>query len=162
MEKQLFETLYRSCYQKLYLYALSLTHNRADAEDLTANTFVKALTTFTQGNLQAWLYTVLRNEFFDWQKRRKHSVSFEDKALENLPGDQDVWQIVLEDERRRWLYRQISRLPRPEQEVLLLTVQTDWKDEQIAAVLGLTAAHVRVLRHRGKKQILLQAEEEPI
>ena len=159
MESALFEQLYQRYYTQLFLYAFSLTHRRADAEDLTANTFVKALTTFETGNVQAWMYTVLRNEFFDLQKRHKHIVSLEDEALQNLPGTEDVWQQFLADERRRWLYQQISGLPRQEREVLLLTVQTDYPDAQIAAILGTTAENVRVLRHRGKKHILEHAQE---
>src|SRR5690349_18792058 len=51
--------------QPLYATALRLTGNRADAEDLVQETFVKALRSahqFERGtNLKAWLYTILHN-----------------------------------------------------------------------------------------------------
>src|SRR5688572_3164398 len=58
--------------EPLYATALRLTRNRADAEDLVQDTFVKALRfsdRFTPGtNLKAWLYTILHNT---WRNRRR-------------------------------------------------------------------------------------------
>ena len=56
--------------QPLYATALRLTRNRADAEDLVQDTFVKSLRfagSFTPGsNLKAWLFTILHNT---WRNR---------------------------------------------------------------------------------------------
>jgi RNA polymerase sigma-70 factor (ECF subfamily) len=58
--------------EPLYATALRLTRNRADAEDLVQDTFVKALRftdRFERGtNLKAWLYTILHNT---WRNRRR-------------------------------------------------------------------------------------------
>ena len=162
MEKELFEELYCRYYKPLFLYAYSLTHAQADAEDLTANTFVKALTTFSGGNIQAWLYTVLRNEFLDLQKKRSREALVGDEIMDSIPAEEDVYSIYLHNERLHWLYRQISRLPELEREVMLLTVQTDYKDSNLAEILGITTANVRVLRHRAKTKILNASKEEPL
>src|SRR6187401_3574041 len=56
--------------EPLYATAMRLTRNRADAEDLVQDTFVKALRfedRFTPGsNLKAWLFTILHNT---WKNR---------------------------------------------------------------------------------------------
>lgn len=161
-DQHIFEELYRRYYRPLFLYAFSLTHSETDAEDLTANTFVKALTTFRSGNIQAWMYTVLRNEFLDLKKRQQHETSMEDACIQNLPAENDVLQECIHSEERRWLYRQIHYLPEQEQEVILLTMQTEFSDSEIADILGLTTAHVRVLRHRAKKRLIAACEEEKI
>jgi RNA polymerase sigma-70 factor (ECF subfamily) len=61
--------------EPLYATALRLTRNRADAEDLVQDTFVKALRfsdRFTPGtNLKAWLYTILHNT---WRNRRRDAT----------------------------------------------------------------------------------------
>ena len=158
MKQEIFEQLYRRYYKPLFLYAYSLTHVKEDAEDLTANTFVKALTTFHGGNIQAWMYTVLRNEFLDLKKRQNREVLCDEQTVE-IPVMDDVLETYIQNEQRQWLYKQVNSLPRREREVMLLTIQTDYSDREIAEILGLTVAHVRVLRHRAKQRIITTSEE---
>src|SRR6202051_4427759 len=58
--------------EPLFATAMRLTRNRADAEDLVQDTFVKAFRfsgQFKRGtNLRAWLYTILHNT---WRNRRR-------------------------------------------------------------------------------------------
>ena len=160
MEKALLEEFYQRYYRQLFLYAVSLTGSREDAEDLVANTFVKALTTFRGGNIVPWLYKVLRNEFFDLYRKGKREVALSEDTLCQTDLSDPVIAHCIENEQTAWLYQQIWQLPRHEREVLLLTVQTDYSDRQIAEILALTVTHVRVLRHRAKKHILEQCKEE--
>ncbi len=160
MKEDEFEQLYRLFYRPLFLFAYSLTGTREDAEDLVANTFVKALTTFRSGNIQAWMYKVLRNEFLDLKKRRKREQPLEDEII-NLDSDtEDVLETYIKNEQKRWLYRQIGQLPEREREIMLLTVQTDYSDQEMGSLLGLSADYIRVLRHRAKQRILKNSEEE--
>lgn len=160
MKEDEFEQLYRLFYRPLFLFAYSLTGTREDAEDLVANTFVKALTTFRSGNIQAWMYKVLRNEFLDLKKRRKREQPLEDEIM-NLDSDtEDVLETYIKNEQKRWLYRQIGQLPEREREIMLLTVQTDYSDQEMGSLLGLSADYIRVLRHRAKQRILKNSEEE--
>lgn len=160
MKEDEFEQLYRLFYRPLFLFAYSLTGTREDAEDLVANTFVKALTTFRSGNIQAWMYKVLRNEFLDLKKRRKREQPLEEEIM-NLDSDtEDVLETYIKNEQKRWLYRQIGQLPEREREIMLLTVQTDYSDQEMGSLLGLSADYIRVLRHRAKQRILKNSEEE--
>ena len=160
IDKKLFEELYRQYYKPLFLYAFSLTHVEADAEDITANAFVKALTTFQSGNIRAWLYTVLHNEFLDIKRRQRRETNLDDDMIQTAAAEDDVWQDYLENEKRHWLYKQISNLPGLEREVMLLTIQTDYNDNEISEILGVTVANVRVLRHRAKKRLIATVCEE--
>ncbi len=160
MEKELLEQLYQRYYHQLFLYALSLSGSREDAEDLVANTFVKALTTFKSGNIAAWMYKVLRNEFFDLKRKRKWEISLDDKPVVQKDISDPLTSQYIANEELAWLYRQIFALPKQEREVMLLTIQTNDADTQIADILGLSVSHVRVLRHRAKKRIIEKSKEE--
>lgn len=160
MEKELLEELYNRYYRQLFLYALSLTGSKEDAEDLVANTFVKALTTFRSGNIAAWMYKVLRNEFFDLKKKQGRETILDEETLVQKDLSDQVIDHYIENEQVAWLYRQIRKLPQQEREVLLLTVQTEYSDVHIADILGLSVSNVRVLRHRAKKHILEKSKEE--
>lgn len=108
------------------------------------------------------MYTVLRNEFLDMKKRKSNEVEIDDSITDTIPAQDDVFQSYLKNEQLHWLYTQISQLPGLEREVMLLTVQTDYKDSRISQILGITIDHVRVLRHRAKAKILKASEEEKI
>ena len=62
----------------LRAFALSLTRNSANADDLVQDTIVKAWTkidTFQPGsNMRAWLFTILRNTFYSDRRKRKREV----------------------------------------------------------------------------------------
>ena len=67
--------IYETYYKPLYLYALSLTGNTLDAEDLLQETFVKAYLSYKEtGSIKYWLVTVLRNEFLNLQRKRKKEI----------------------------------------------------------------------------------------
>ena len=106
------------------------------------------------------MYKVLRNEFLDLQKKRKYEMNPDDRLLDMIPASDDTYNTYLKSEQLKWVYRQIGMLPRMEREVMLLTLQTDYKDQQIAEILGISVSNVRVLRHRGKAEILKASEEE--
>lgn len=160
MREKEFEALYQRYHRPLFLYAYALTRSTEDAEDLVADAFVKVLTAFPGGNIRAWMYKVLRNEFFDLKRRQKREQGWDTGG--GGAWTEDVLQLYIKSEERQWLYSQINALPEREREVMLLTIQTDYGDQEIGAILGLTASHVRVLRHRAKGRIIKQSEEDGI
>src|SRR4026208_262509 len=72
----------------LFATAMRLTRNRADAEDLVQDTYVKAFRhsgQFKRGtNLRAWLYTILHNT---WRNRRR-DASRDAVAIDSEQGEQ--------------------------------------------------------------------------
>ena len=108
------------------------------------------------------MYKVLRNEFLDMQKKRKYEADPDERLWDIIPASNDTYDTFLKNEQLKWIYNQIGKLPGLEREVMLLTVQTDYKDDQIAEILGISVSNVRVIRHRGKAKILKASEEEKI
>src|SRR5207247_5849214 len=70
----------------LYRAALRLTHNRAEAEDLVQETWLRALRHFDQfdpgSNCRAWLLTILRNAFLNRLRREGREVLESDMAAD--------------------------------------------------------------------------------
>ena len=63
-EQEEWKQIYEIYQRPLFLYALSLTKNIQDAEDLLQETFIKAFLSYEKtGSIKYWLVTVLRNEF---------------------------------------------------------------------------------------------------
>ena len=156
MEHKVWKELCEQYYRPLYLYALSLTKSRQDAEDLLQETFVKAYLSYEGGgSIKAWLITVLRNEFFNLQRRRKKELLDNgETVLNHTPASDDLLDDIIREEERRMLFRAIQQLPPGMKTVLMESVYFQMKDDEIAALHGRTAENIRQIRSRAKKKLL--------
>lgn len=157
MKRQELEIIYMQYYKPLMLYAFSLTHHKADAQDLVANTFVKALLSFKEGNIQAWLYRVLKNEFYNMYKKQKRISSLNEEQVESSTN---LISEFFQQEQKRWLYEHIYQLPDKEKQVMLLSLETSLNDAFISEMLGLSVENIRVIRHRVKNKLIKQYQKE--
>ena len=149
--------IYETYAKALYLYALSLTGNKQDAEDLLQETFVKAFLSYEPtGSIKYWLITVLRNEFYNLMRKRKKELldseqSFTDKIK---IFETDVLDKIIVNDERRQLYIAIRTLPIAMREVLMESVYLHMKDDEIAKLHNLTPENVRQIRSRAKKKLI--------
>ena len=155
------KAIYELYHRPLYLYALSLMGSRQDAEDLLQETFVKAYLSYEgEGSIKAWLITVLRNAFLNLQRRRKKELLDNGEAvLEQMPANDDPLSEIIREEERRMLFQAIQQLPVQMKTVLMESVYFQMKDDEIAALHGLTANNVRQIRSRAKKKLLETMKE---
>lgn len=70
-----FEQIYRSMFRDVYLYLLKLTHDENLAEELTAETFFRALHHLDSfrgdSNIKSYLIQIGKNAFFDYLREQK-------------------------------------------------------------------------------------------
>lgn len=157
MKKDELEIVYQKYYKSLFLYAFSLTKNKEDAEDLVANTFVKAFLSFEEGNMKSWLYLVLRNEFYTMYKKRKNLIYVD---VDILQGTDNIIQKFFHQEQKIWLYKQIYALPDRERNIMLLSLQSQLDDQTISKMLNISIDNVRVIKHRVKKKLIDLCQKE--
>src|SRR5215210_3307274 len=78
----------------VYRFALSLTRNEADADDVVQETFLRAFRswhTFQPGtDARRWLFTICRNVFLRMRERDRHTVEAEDGDVEALAAMSQV------------------------------------------------------------------------
>ena len=113
MEKSDLKILYEKYYRPLFLYALSLTGTGPDAEDLVSDTFIRAYLSYTadKGEILKWMMVVLRHSFIDQYRRKRHTIEDGEAVLPWLQDDGDLLDRYIQEERKRWTYRQIYMLP---------------------------------------------------
>ena len=161
MRNEEFEKIYRLYYRPLMFYALSLVKQKADAEDLVAETMVRAFLSYDgKSDLRAWLFHVLKNLFIDETRKKKRVVYSEKELLESFADPKSFIQRWIFEEDRRWLYQQIYLLPDLERNVMLLTLTSGLKDDQIAAQLNIKSEYLRVIRNRTKNKLKEIARKE--
>lgn len=166
MEKDELNRYYKQHYRSLFLFALSLTKNKEDAEDLVANAFLKAILCFEEGNFKAWIYTVIRNEFLNLYQGRKRFVKSKvpeqegKEAWEWARTSEDILQEYIKQEEKRWLYHQIYQLPEKERQIMILSSFHELSDEETGKIMNLSVSNVRVIKHRVKKKLIERYEKE--
>jgi RNA polymerase sigma-70 factor (ECF subfamily) len=145
----------------LRAFAISLTGNPDRADDLVQDTLVKAWThldRFERGtNLNAWLFTILRNGFFSEHRKRVREVEDVDgtyaSRLVTIP-DQGA-HLDFDDFRKA-----LMKLSMDQREALLLVGAQGFAYEEAAAICGCAVGTIksRVNRARIRLAELLAVE----
>jgi RNA polymerase sigma-70 factor (ECF subfamily) len=152
----------------LYGYALVLTRNHAEAEDLVQETYVRAIQAMGRlragSNVKGWLFTILRNVWLNQLRKRRNSpqmIELEggdgvvNGVVEPSKNSYDLYVSKTETERVR---ASIQELPIEFREIILLREYEDLSYQEVASVLGCPVGTVmsRLARARAKLRTLLQ------
>lgn len=151
----------------LYSYAMVLTRNPAEAEDLVQETYVRsiqAMGSFREGsNMKSWLFTILRNNWLNQLRKvrkgpRMVPIEGEDgesnEIVEPSKNSHDQYVSKVETAQVR---AAIQELPPEFREVILLREYEDLSYQEIASVLDCPLGTVmsRLGRARAKLRVLL-------
>lgn len=158
-----FHELYKKYSQDVYRFAYWVCGNSQDAEDITAETFVRALTSSAEirsETVKGYLLTIAKNLAYKKSSREKRFVPLERDFVESQsqPAKQVEESASLET-----AMRFIQTLPEADRAALVLRLQDELSYEEIADVLNisLAAAKVKVHRARIKLTEYMQEQEEP-
>jgi len=153
----------------LYAYAIVLTQNRTDAEDLVQETYLRAIRAMGRlrddSNVKGWLFTILRNIWLnEVRQRRKGPEILDVEANErtvNLvdEGAQNPHDLYVGKLERRHVRAAIQQLPEEAREVILLREFEELSYREIATVLDCPVGTVmsRLARARSKLRDLLSS-----
>jgi RNA polymerase sigma-70 factor, ECF subfamily len=151
-----FASLYRQYAQDVFRFAYYLCGNRAVAEDITAETFARALTASDRiqtGTVKAYLLRIARNLFLDATRRDARLADFEDNGTEfNDPAPDP--EAVTTSRLELALTRQaMASLSEGERAALLMSAVTGLSHEQIAAALECSVPAVKLRIHRARLRL---------
>lgn len=145
----------------LYQAALRLTHNRATAEDLVQDTYLRAYRSFHRfnpgTNCRAWLFTILRNVFLNRLRRDDREVLVGDSAVAesgaesammapSTSPEEEFLQTVLHGD----VDRALRALPLPFRETVIFADLAGLTYKEIAQVLGCPIGTVMSRLSRGR------------
>jgi RNA polymerase sigma-70 factor (ECF subfamily) len=145
----------------VYLYLLKLCNNGHLAEELTSETFFKAMKAIDkfQGNcdINTWLVTIAKNSYYSHQKRNKSVVELE-QTFEVRDDKVDIENQMIKVESSLEIYKILHLLEEPYKEVFSLRVLGDLSFKQIAEIYGKTENWACVTYHRAKNKIKSKME----
>ena len=152
------EAFYKENYSTVFGFLYSLCGDPHLAEDLTSETFLKAIQKINtyDGRVKAatWLCTIGKNLYFNELRKRRHS-SLDDYAIATGETPEDRY---IEDERLRLILRFAAELEEPKNQVFRMRIQ-GMRFREIANALGKTENWARVTFFRAKEQIQKRLEE---
>ena len=157
-----FSDLYRRYARDVHRFTLFLSGNHALADDLTAETFVRALhgsDNLRLDTVKAYLLAIARNLYFDFLRREGRMVPL-DGVLDRADGRAEPDADALGRERLRDVLAAMQRLPEPEREALVLAVDAELPYERIGAILGCSVAAVKVRVHRARVRLRALLKED--
>lgn len=143
-----FTKIYDSLYYSIYQYARRWLNDPVDAEDVTAETFIKLLQHRAKlenlSNIEGFLKVTVRNACFNALKYRKVRLDKQDELVYQLSAEQepDFGWVEAEEEFLTIVYKEVEKLPVKMKEIFLLSFRDGLKPPEIAAVLGLKVGTV--------------------
>ena len=153
------DSIYRAYFTDVYRYCLKLCGNADEAEELTGETFMKAMQKLDsyRGDceVRVWLCQIAKNKFLS--DRRKQTPEPLSDTLES-PMDSPEELAVRSDQAER-ISEAVHRLDEPYKEVFLLRVYGEMPFEQIGKLFGKTGNWACVTFHRAKTRIKAELEE---
>ena len=153
-----FEAVYNQYFRDVYRYCLALTRDETLAEEITQETFFKALKSIDRFDgkckVYVWLCQIAKNTYFThFRREQKVTASWEETsdggALE---------ERLLERESAFEIHRVLHRLEEPYKEVFSLRTFGELSFRQIGVLFGKTESWARVTYHRARLKIREELE----
>ncbi|HDZ54493.1 MAG TPA: RNA polymerase sigma factor [Candidatus Nealsonbacteria bacterium] len=168
---EVFGRLYEQHYPKIFGYILKRTANFEIAQDITSETFFKALKKLWQFHwknipFSSWLYRIANNEIANYFRKNKHKPV----PLESIPepfstsnSNPSADILEAEEELKKHqdflvLQKEISKLSAKYQEVIILRFFDKKQIKEIAEILGKREGTIKSLLHRGLEKLRQSVE----
>lgn len=167
-DAQQFEAFLRQHQDLVFSTAMRLLANRAEAEDVTQETFLKAYARFAElqhsPTAGGWLRTVARNLSLNHLSRYRSRWSFfseilaarggdEDQDVIDFAAPEDFGEKLAANDRQAFVERALAKLPAAQRVPLVLYHLEGQSYEEIAAQLGISLGKVKTDIFRGREAL---------
>lgn len=150
-----FERLYDEQFPIVYRYLTVLCGNPSLAEELTQETFYRAIehsTSFRgECKLSVWLCQIGKNCWLTHLRKEKHQAT--DEELERLVAPQNIEEDFFSKENALKIHKELHQLPEPYREVFTLRIFAELSFAQIGELFTKSESWARVTYHRAKLKL---------
>jgi len=146
--------------QDVYKYLLSLSHNEDLAEELTQETFFRAMRTI--GNydgsckLSVWLCQIAKHLWYQWLDKRTRQKQVE--FTEEMQGSESPEIETILHSEKTALYKAVHSLPEPMRELVHMRLTGEFSFAEIGEILGKNENWARTTFYRAKQKIIEKVE----
>jgi RNA polymerase sigma-70 factor (ECF subfamily) len=148
-----FEELYRRYSADLLRFALYLSGNRAEAEDIVSEAFVRLWTApapIRTESVKAYLFVIARNLYLHERRSAARRTEVDDALTDTSAGPESA---AAQRQQLRLVLERLKNLPELDRSALIMRAWSDMPYEDIAAILDLPVATVKVKVHRARLKL---------
>ena len=146
--------------REVYRYLLSLSHDEDLSEELTQETFFRAMRTISSYDgsckLSVWLCQIAKHLWYQWMEKRARWKQTE--LTEEIPGRESPEKATLLYMEKTALYEAIHALPEPMRELVHLRLTGEFTFAEIGRILGKSENWARTTFYRAKQKIMEEME----
>lgn len=161
MNVESFDQAYEEYFEQVYRYILSISQNQSLAEEITQETFYKALRSLDkfrgESSLKSWLCAIAKNIWISGQRKKKaEPIEEVDTIADTSIGPEE--SIMLQDQSMH-IHRLLHEIDEPYREVFTLRTLGQLSFGDIGDIFGKSANWACVVYHRARAKIKEKMEE---
>lgn len=159
-----FGQIYSTYFKSVYLYAMQLSGNKHIAEEITSDTFYKAIHSIDNFrgdcDMRVWLCQIAKNTYYSYLKKNKKVLSMEEANLWDSPStDKPIDVLISNLEEAQVIRKVLHDMPDPYKEVFMWRVFGELSFKEIGNLYDKTENWACVTYHRARKMIQSRLEE---
>jgi RNA polymerase sigma-70 factor (ECF subfamily) len=151
------EQIYEEYFETVNKYLFCLTHNDDIAEELTQETFYKAVNKINtykgECKMSVWLCQIAKNLWYDQCRKNKKIVNIQEEEMFSLQDTNITEEQVISNEEKLSLYKKMQNLDEKTREVMYLRITGELSFKEIGVILNKTENWARVTFYRGKNKL---------
>ena len=151
------EKIYEEYFETVNKYLFCLTHNNDISEELTQETFYKAVqkihTYKGECKMSVWLCQIAKNLWYDQCRKNKKILKTEESELLEVQDLTSLEEQIISNDEKITLYKKMQSLDEKTREVMYLRITGELTFKEIGVILNKTENWARVIFYRGKNRL---------
>ena len=149
--------IYEEYFETVNKYLFCLTHNNDISEELTQETFYKAVqkihTYKGECKMSVWLCQIAKNLWYDQCRKNKKILKTEESELLEVQDLTSLEEQIISNDEKITLYKKMQSLDEKTREVMYLRITGELSFKEIGVILNKTENWARVTFYRGKNRL---------
>lgn len=158
------EEIYVKYFEIVKKYLFCLTRNNDIAEELTQETFYKAVKNINsfkgECKISTWLCQIAKNLWYDECRKNKRTINTREDCLIDIQETNTLEEEVIANDEKMLLYKKMQLLDDKTREVMYLRLSGELSFKEIGIILNKTENWARVTFYRGKEKLKGGEENE--
>ena len=158
------EKIYEEYFETVNKYLFCLTQNNDISEELTQETFYKAVKKINtykgECKMSVWLCQIAKNLWYDQCRKNKNNIDIEEMEALCFQDSNTVEEKIILNEEKISIYKKMQNLDDKTREVMYLRITGELSFKEIGVILNKTENWARITFYRGKNKLKEVDENE--